>query len=310
MIERGTGLAPVGVAGAIAAVHGVPAASITPVESPGEVNHVFVVRGAGETRGGHVVRFLVDPREDDVVDAEAWALQQASAHGIPGPTTVATGHLQGLPYLVSVFVEGAAGTSRPSLGLWSALGRYARTVSTIPVPTDAPAALFSRFGTDLAAAWRDHLAYNLDALTADDPLVGLGAYPAERRQDLRAMVTRLRDADLAVGLTHGDLKLENLLVPEHGPPVLLDWGSVTTGPSPWSDLTALWSKHRTLGTPTEPELRAAVDGCGFSLDDVAGLLDDLHVLHRLDVARWAADRRPDRVPEMVTACRHALRVDP
>lgn len=310
MIGSEDGLAPEDVAAAIAAEHGIPTGSIAPVASPGEVNHVFVVRGAGETRGGHVVRFLVDPREDDVVDAEAWAVEQASAHGTPGPRTVATGHLQGLPYLVSVFVEGEAGTSRPSLGLWSTLGRYARTVSSIPVPTDAPAALFSRFGTDLAAAWRDHLAYNLDALTADDPLVGLGAYPAERRAGLRAMITGLREADLTVGLTHGDLKLENLLVPEHGPPVLLDWGSVTTGPSPWGDLTTLWSKHRTLRTPTERELRAAVDGCGFSLDDVADLLDGLHVLHRLDLVRWAADRRPDRVPEMVAACRRALRVDP
>lgn len=279
-------------AAAIAARHGLRPSTVTTLVGLGSVNHVFVLRSG---TSASVVRFPIDPGRPETVEAEAWALTRAAAHGVPSPRVLGTGRLDGVPYLVQTFVNGARGTERRSTAVWESLGRYARAIARIPVTPDAPDGLFTRFGRDLPRAWRAHLRYNLDELVGSDPLIALGVYGPEQQAALRQVVTGLASAELAFGLTHGDLSMANVLVPEDGAPVLIDWGSAQAGPSPHDDLVTVLGRHRLQGDPSATEMAAFADGCGLGLDEFTGLVDDLTLLKSLDLVRWAIAWQPEMV---------------
>ncbi|MGI3784698.1 MAG: aminoglycoside phosphotransferase family protein [Janthinobacterium lividum] len=210
------------------------------VALPGVVHRVFRVSGP---KTDWVARFPRDDQRPNEFPAEVWAARQANGSGVPTARTVATGLLDARPYLVVEYV--APYRSQDVDHAWRWLGRYAARVASIRVD-EAPDAVFSRFGCDLRRAWRAHLGYNLDALTAQDPLLEDGVYRQADRTRLRASVERLTTMDFAFGLAHGDLAPRNL-VPRRPPlpPVLLDWGTATTGPPPGPT-----SNASTRGRPT------------------------------------------------------------
>jgi aminoglycoside phosphotransferase (APT) family kinase protein len=292
----------------IAASHGLPAAPVVELSGRGSVNHVFVV-GDGDDRC--VIRFPIDPLRGNEFVTEAWCLELASSQGIPSPETLASGSFSGIPYAVQRFVPHVARdrVSRPHL--WRTLGRYARLINGLPVADDAPAGLFSRFGRDLPAAWRAHLAYNLEELTSGDPLLSLGVYPKEEQPRLRSMIAVLAGTPMRFGISHGDLAARNVLVSPDGALVLIDWGSATCGPVPYTDLLTLHRNHDQDEDPSTDDLTAFGAGYGVDLREIGPTLEAVRRLAALDLVRWAAERRPDRLPELVQSARRELaRSDP
>ncbi len=176
----------------------------------------------------------------------------------------------------------------------------------IPLTDDAPDALFSRFGRELPAAWQAHLNYNLEALNPADPLLEWGVYAAGDQARLRSLVRDLGQLPTRFGLNHGDLSLRNVLVPDTGDPVLIDWGSSAAGPTPFGDLLNVFKVHRATGDPSMAELTAFAEGCGLRLDAVLPSLQQLLILSLLDLVRWAADRRPDLLAGHVAAARTGI----
>ncbi len=264
----------------LADYHQLRPGSIELVIGLGSVNHVFIVRSHSDA---YVIRFARDSLRQNEFEVEGWCLNQAAAHGIPSPATIATGVHRGVCYLIQTFVDGAPGTSQRSADLWRTLGRYARIVHRIPLTEDAPNGLFSRFGRDLPAAWQAHLDYHLGQLNPADPLIKRGVYDPRDQTGLRSLVSRLRARPITVGLSHGDLSIRNTLVQPDTEPVLLDWGSASTGPTPYGDLLTLLKMHRATGDPSSDELAAFADGCGLDLAAELPILNDLLVLSHLDL---------------------------
>ncbi len=287
----------------IARRHGLASKDLSPIVGHGSVNHVWVT-GAGAARS--VIRFAIDPLRTNELEVEAWCLDKAFTAGIPSPGVIAQGCLRDVPYLIETFVQGAPGNERRSPELWRTLGSYGRTVHSIAVTDDAPAALFSRFGRDLHEAWKAHLAYNVAQLAPADPLIALGAYPAGRQERLRVALTELNDADLAFGLRHGDLSLRNLLVPDAGEPVLIDWGSASAGPLPFGDLLPAVRAHQLIDDPSSAELEAFAVGLGVRLEESWNMLESLLLLDALDLVRWAIDQRPDRLHDSIASARGCI----
>ena len=276
-------------AGEIAALHGLRPDRIASVEGGGSVNRVFVVHSEGPR---FAVRFPIDPLRKDEFEVEAWCLTRAAAHGIPSPRVIARGEVREIPYLIQSFVEGVPGASGGSDDPWKWLARYARTMHTIDITHDAPDGLFSRFGRDLPAAWRAHLAYNLEQLVETDPLLRLAVYRPDQQTRLRSAIERLGDVELDFGLCHGDLSPRNLIFPRSGPPVLIDWGTAAVGPVPYGDLLPVVKAHHATGEPSYTELPAFAETLGRSLPEGRHTLDDLMLLEALDLVRWAIDQRP------------------
>jgi aminoglycoside phosphotransferase (APT) family kinase protein len=263
----------------------------------GVVNAVFRVWGTGFD---WVVRFPVDPSRPNEFPLEEWALAVARRAGIRVPEVVGSGVLDDVPFLVLEYLEPAA--VHPE-NPWAWLGRYAHAVSGVPL-TGAPDAVFSRFGRDLPAAWHAHLAYNLDALDDHDPLLHNGGYSKKQQPALRALLTELGSARFEHGLAHGDLAPRNLI--SRGSteaPVLLDWGTASVGPAPWTDLQRVyqWAVHDQTVPPAALVRFAAAAGLPLT-DDTERMLVRLTVLRFLDLARWARERRPDLYPDYLAAC--------
>ena len=285
------------VAGQIAARHHL-SGLVSPLSGPGGVNHVFL---ATSSAARAVIRFPADPLRPDEFEVEQWCLRMAEQAGIGSPHVLARGRLGDVPYLIHTFVVAAEGEPGPSPYLWRTLGSLARTIQRIEITPDAPDGLFSRFGRDLPAAWTQHLSYNLDQLSPRDPLLQLGVYRSDRQGPIRSRLRRLSGIRWTFGLRHGDLAPRNLLLADDGSPVLLDWGAASAGIVPYGELLVLMKAHRLTGEPTAGELDAFAAEVGVSLADDAELVEDLLLLDAMDLVRWARDKRPDRLDEVVGA---------
>ncbi|AKU15111.1 hypothetical protein VV02_03265 [Luteipulveratus mongoliensis] len=252
-----------------------------------------------------MIRFARDPKREDEFATEVWCLAQAAQCGVPSPEVVAYDQIDGASYLVHRFVPGASGDTRPTAALWRDLGRYARAVRGVSLH-DAPAGLFGRFGRDPEAAWRAHLDYNDGQLREGDPLIWLGVYRAEQRQHVRDLIGELRSASFEFGLCHGDLAPRNLLVRPESESVLIDWGCATVAPVPHHDFVYLLDGTADDDGPPTADVDAFADGYGVRVADLMPTLEPMRVLAAIDVVRWAIDRRPDRVDELVSAARRRL----
>ncbi|GAA2095346.1 hypothetical protein GCM10009841_06400 [Microlunatus panaciterrae] len=291
-------------AAAIVQAHGIRPTGVRAIVGQGVTNHVFIVESAN---CAVVVRFAIDTLWQDDFELEAWCLAKAAEHGIPSPGVLAVGRHDGVPFLMQTYVQGRPGTTARTDDLWHTLGTFARTVHAIPVTPDAPEGLFSRFGRDPAAAWQAHLDYNRDQLGPADPLIGLGVYTMAELGSLRDLITRLGAAELSFGLSHGDLSMTNVLVTADAEPVLIDWGAAAVGPVPYHDLLTLTRQHQSRNDPSASELEAFATGCRIEIGDLGRTLADLDLLGRVDLVRWAIDRRPDRLAAAVIAARYGVR---
>jgi Ser/Thr protein kinase RdoA (MazF antagonist) len=266
----------------------------------GNVNRTYrVTRPTGDV----VVRLPVDPRRDDEFPVEEWAARAADRAGIPVAAVVQRGVEDGVPFLVSAYVDPhPEPVDRP----WTQLGRLARAVGCVPLD-DAPPSLFSRFGTDLAAAWDAHVRYDLAALDDGDPLLVDGAYAADGLPWLRARFASLARTRFDFGLAHGDLAPRNLISRgRDAVPVLIDWGAAATGPAPWTDARRVTEWALVDGTIALADLDAFRDAAGLGGDDARRTLIAMTALHLVDTTRWARERRPDLYAEYAARCRAGL----
>ena len=220
---------------------------------------------------------------------------------------VARGWLDGLSYLVVDYVPGNTPPASDP-GAWRSIGRFASALAQLDV-TDAPDALFSRFGRDLDAAWLAHLDYNRAALSEGDPLIALGVYRKDDRPRLRDVLDSLRRRSLPQGLIHGDMSTRNLVAGKRY--TLIDWGAAHVGPRVWGDLEQIhrWKLLADAESPVSDLAWAGVlDGSGLTDAEATDVVRELTVLHAVDVIRWARVARPDRLPEFVAQSTVLLRV--
>ena len=287
---------------AVARIHGLLGGPISEPAWPAVGNEVNIV-GGGTDR--YAIRIPRDRVQNEEFAVEAWCAERAREHAIPTADVVAEGMVNAVAYSVQRFVAGASGETVRSAELWRTLGGYARMIKTIPLE-DAPDALFSLFGRDLPAAWRAHLDYNIDSLDVVDPLLELGVYDRAAQSRLRTIVESLRYHSFDFGLSHGALTLRNLLVDPGRAPVLIDWGSASTGPVPHTDLLNLLRNHDKLNNPRDDELTLFTQGYGVDLDTLRPQLDAMRALAAIDLVRWAREHHPDPVDQTIDAARERV----
>ncbi|MGY5766061.1 phosphotransferase [Brachybacterium sp. DNPG3] len=326
---------------------GMPDAPVRSPERAGVVNRVAIVGPAGAEV---VVRCQRAPDAAEF-ECERWASDAARAAGIPTPRILAVGHLvdagpadggdldagsaDGWAWSVQELVDGTLGehAADPS-AVWRELGRLSRRIARLDL-AGAPDGLFSRFGRDLDAAWEQHHAYGLDELAPGDPLVGLGVYRDEDRSRLREILAGIggtaggtadgrargsagAGAPVEQGLLHGDLALRNVLLDADGQAVLIDWGSVRTGPVPLQETVHLLGVED--GDPGADGIRAfltgfagdeggagdtgdAGDAGDAGVDALLAQARALQVLETLDLVRWALDRAPAQIDQRARTAR-------
>lgn len=231
----------------------------------------------------------------------AFAAEVAQACGLPVPDVLAVGTLpNGRPYSVERWVDDAEPADRIDdvdlrSRIWRQLGAALRKVHATPLGGREQRYALGYDGEGPTEPWDQHLAAVLPVLTADRTL-GL-----TDRQKMR-LTTALSGFDLGrnpLGLCHGDLKLDNVLVRGDTVVAILDWELARYVPAAAGEFSTsvepavLPSKIPAVGrTPAERDALRR----GLGSPDEA----DLWTFYLSDVAtnlRWfpvALASRPDR----------------
>jgi aminoglycoside phosphotransferase (APT) family kinase protein len=154
--------------------------------------------------------------------------------------------------------------------------------------------------------WSAHLGYNIDTLTSEDPLRGLGVLDASASADLRRRFERLAAKPFRLGLSHGDLSMHNVLVDEAGEPrALIDWGSAGAFPVPHYDLNEIIRADRASAAQIDIFRRAyGLSDAAFA--EVTADLPDLAALRDIDTLRWGLAHAPDQIDRLIAYARRAL----
>ena len=259
----------------------------------GAVNYVFVLTAPEDN---FVVRFPRDPLDTDDYSKEEWCLNEMASAGIRTPEFIGRGTASDRPYIVQTFIEGTHGDLVRTKSMWRELGRYARIINKFPLTNAAPDSLFPRFGRNLTANWANHIAYNIQELNLSDHLLASGAYPLGLQDKLKRLFEGLEHEIRHFGLTHGDVVPKNTIVTSTNELFLLDWGSASTGPYPFTDFGRIFFDAANEGFHAE-DLADFCDGYGTEFSSIQSALTAKRVLDAIDVCRWAIDKRPDRLAE-------------
>ena len=279
----------------------------------GSNNKNFLVETAN---GRAVVKLSHDHRRHRALQdyrKEKWCIEQSSALGVPGPSVLSIGEVDGNAFMIQTFVEGINGKQleRDRTTIWRKLGEYAKMTHSIKVTGWGEDFFDDRPGGQ-RASWLKYLTYNIESLTDGDPLIDLGVLTRDLSSVARRLLEELGDKTFQFGLNHGDLGLWNTLVGPSGKINLLDWGSAEAHIIPHFDMLYVIRQHLRDGTPTIEEMAAFRHGYGLSDEEYARLkpeLDRLFLLIRFDKLRWAIDRNPSRIEEYVGRAQMALRVN-
>lgn len=287
-------------------VFGAPCDEVREIVGMGVVNRVFVARSGSDSV---VVRMSVDDDQEVSLAAyrkEAWCMEQAARVGIPVPAASASGRRHGRAFLIESFIEGDSGegVSMYVLAIWKELGYYARRLAEIEVGGFGPdliSAEEGRFGNAHAATWSDQIEYNLQALTENDPLIGLGVYEPEHRYPLRARFAEMQDQGWATALCHGDLVPGNTIVDPIGDVYLLDWGSARVDVWPESVVAGV-RKLLYLGRRNPNEVGWFMDGLdleGSRTSEFRRRVESVMLLKAFDAVRWALDQNAESLGSLV-----------
>jgi aminoglycoside phosphotransferase (APT) family kinase protein len=286
--------------------------SVRPI-GQGSNNKNFLVE---TTSGRAVVKLSHEHRRHRALRdyrKEKWCIEQSSALGVPGPSVLSIGAVHGNAFMIQTFVEGMNGKQIEGdrTAIWRKLGEYAKLTHSIKVTGWGEDFFDDRPGGQ-RASWAKYLTCNIESLTDEDPLIGLGVLSRDQVPVARRLLEELGDKTFRFGLNHGDLAVWNTLVEPSGKVNLLDWGSAEAHIIPHFDLLYVIRQHLRYGTPTIEELAAFRRGYDLSDEEYERLkpeLDRLYLLIRFDKLRWAIDRNHSRIEEYVDRAKMALKVN-
>lgn len=262
--------------------------TMQPVAKAGEVNLVFAI----STPTRKIIARVNDVSELDRFKKEQWCIKQATQAGVKGAEVLDLGSNDEYAYMLMPYIEGKRADQEgvDVDVVWRMIGEYAKKIHNIAVEG------FGENLEDMASGnlkkWRDYLEYNISSLGENDPLLKRGIISLEQSDLLRAHFTKLARLDVRLGLSHGDLSLDNVIVNEDKEVILIDWGSAEGHLVPHYDLSVILAES--LSDDSE-EFMQVLRGYGMTNDEYDGIksqITSLTLLIAVDKVRWAIDRSP------------------
>ena len=275
---------------------------IQEITDAGEVNQVYVVT----TDSHKVIARINAVGELSRFQKEQWCIEQAAQAGVKGAEVLAVGSGDDHAYMLTWYIEGkrADQSGVDTEVVWRAVGEYAKKIHSIPI---------KGFGEDLnditsgdMQKWRNYLNYNSSSLGEHDVLIEKGIITAEQSELLSKSFSDLAQLDVQLGLSHGDLSLDNIIVGLDDAVNLIDWGSAEGHIVPHYDLGVILDDSL---SDDSDEFAEVLDGYGLSVDEYSAIKDQINSLMALiatDKVRWAIDRSPESLDSTIARLKKAL----
>ncbi len=274
------------------------------IAGKGEVNDTYIFTTESNKR---IVR--IDPNETtlDRFRKEAWCMNEAMKHSVPGPQVIKIGMKNGHPYMVMSYIKGVDGEDvgkEQQTKIWQTLGEYARKVHSIKVSGHG-----EKMTSDgiFDGSWGGgYLEYNIASLNDDDKLLELGIITPEQSKMLRDIFLRLKHTPLTFGLIHNDFSLSNARMSQDGTIYLLDWGSAGVNVIPHIDIIEILQSSL---EENSKEFGLFLEHYGINREEYEAMKPDianLKLLLRTDKLRWAIDKRPELIKKKTREFKNAF----
>ena len=244
----------------------------------GLTNFVFAINHA---EGQFVIRISPEADRLRVYQKELWATRRVRVLGIPTPEVLKVGTVQsGEAYMISRRVSGTEATHHPKrLSITHEVGFFAKEINSIQTHNfgesfdwlDSPPQPLS---------WSDFIDNEWNAGERLTFLEERGFISKERTKQLSSIIAEAKRMNVRPTLSHGDLRMKNVIVDEDGEiTALIDWEDCL------STFAPAWELSIALHDLSIDEKHAFLDGYGLEDSDVAQMS---HLLKAFNILNYVS----------------------
>ena len=255
----------------------------------GLTNYVYEVQIGRESL---IIRISDDPAKLQVFMKEQWAITMAGKAKVPTPEVLEVCNDVGdLPYMISRKVPGRAATmvGRHRHRVLRDLGEYAAMINAIPTRDFGRIFDWSPNRLSRNETWKKYLE---EELRIEERLELFRRAKVLERSKLKKLIEQIdqmkRWSD-APSLTHGDLRLKNVILNEKRNIVaILDWEDCSSNIAPY------WELSIALHDLSMDEKETFLEGYGLKLGDymtIAPAVKAFNILNYAGAIRIALDQK-------------------
>ena len=170
---------------------------------------------------------------------EQWAVKKARSKRVPAPEILEVGNdVIGLPYMISRKMTGVEATSRANdLEIFHQTGRYAAVINSIR--TSDFGNIFDWSPNELSRrhSWKEFIAEDFRPQERIETFVKYKILRPQNLKKLKVAAKNLEDLKGVPSLSHGDLRLKNVLLDDKGKiSAIIDWEHATSNLAPYWEL--------------------------------------------------------------------------
>jgi hygromycin-B 4-O-kinase len=251
-------------------------------------NHVFEARLGGQEL---IVRISRQPDHLQTFMKEQWAVNAARRKRVPTPEILEVcNDVIELPYMISLKVHGRPATNvgRMRHAVIEELGHYAAVINSIRTSDFGHIFDWSPNKLSRNGSWQEYL--DKELCVEDRLAVMRNSRVLEPRvfKRLAASVKAIRRWDLRPVLTHGDIRLKNVILNEDRKiSTILDWENCTSNVAPY------WELSIALHDLTMDEKEIFLRGYGIELKqfvEMAPAIKTINILNYAPVISAALER--------------------
>lgn len=205
--------------------------------SGGLSNFVFLVKLPDDE---WVVRISDKPEKITGFIREQWAVDRARENKIPVPDILEVGNeIIPAPYMIIRKIKGEEATGHVNrMQLLLDMGVYAAKINAIP--THNYGSTFNWSGNILSKnnSWKDYMDKELRVMQRLDILVKHKMLFPKNISGIKAIFKEMEGWKKKPSLSHGDIRLKNIIVDQQGKIVsIIDWENCTSNIAPFWDLS-------------------------------------------------------------------------
>jgi hygromycin-B 4-O-kinase len=269
-------------------------------KTSGLSNFVFEV---SHPEGDFIVRISPEPTRINSFIKEQWAQNKVREAGVPVPEILEVGsHVINQPFMVSRVVEGREATFHEKrLEIVREMGRYAALINTIK--TKGFGATFDWSSNQLShnESWQEFLENEWQLEKKLETLEKRKMLDASRAKKIRKILTDAGRQKSKPALTHGDIRLKNVMVDGQGKiTAFLDWEHAT------SNLAPVWDLSIALHDLSIDEKQLFLEGYGLKEKNVLELMPVVKAINFVNYASEVERRAIEKDKEHLEKLRTRL----
>lgn len=245
-------------------------------KASGLSNFVFAVK---HSEGDFIVRISPDATKLNNFIKEQWAEEHASKAGVPVAEILEVGNeVVPFPYMIVRQVNGSEATYNENrLDIVREMGRYGAIINSIPTKGFGNTFDWSNNQLSFNETFGEYLENALQVESKIEILEKHKMISKEKEKALRKIFSEARKMKVKPHLTHGDLRLKNVLVGADGKiTAIIDWETCT------SNIAPHWEFSLALHDLWVDEKQAFLEGYGIApkkYAEIAPLVKALNIVN-------------------------------